>query len=412
MGYMADRLFRNEVIEASRNRLTGTVIAAVPPTSRLYTRLVAGAALLMLLLLVFGSYTMTADVRGIVAYDVGIARVYPRSAAEISAIHVKNGQHVEAGQPLVTLTIAQGQGGITSQLTQIGNQDLELERQIELAAVKASTEVAALTQQHIGLLAAISSLERQRVIATGQIRLAESAARRSERLAKESAGTQRQVEDSRSALLSRRAELEGLSEQLIVQRNTLRANEADRGRMQLEAKRTQSVLLVQRAELAQQQLVLSRNNTLVLTAPIAGTVGDISAEIGQQATPERAAASVIPSGSKLEIWFYAPSRAIGNARVGQQVRVQFDAFPYQKFGSSQGVVTEIAKIPTEPTNLDSGLKIDEPVFRIKADIIKFSPRAKADIGSMRQGMTLSGKLVLERRNLWQILFGPILEAVG
>ena len=411
-GSMADKLFRKEVIEAGRNRLTGTVVAAVPPSSRLYTRLVAGAAALLAMLFVFGSYTMTADVRGIVAYDIGIARVYPRSAAEVSAIHVKSGQRVEAGQPLVTLAIAQGQGGISSQLVQIANQDLELGRQVELAATRASSEVTALSEQHAGILAAIASLKRQRAIASDQIRLAESAARRAERLAKERAGSQRQVEDGRSALLSRRAELEGLGEQLVIQRNALKANEADHTRQMLEGQQARSVLLAQRAVLAQQGLELSRNDSLVLTAPVAGTVGDISVEIGQQATPERAAASVIPSGSKLEIWLFAPSRAVGNARPGQQVRLQFDAFPYQKFGSSQGVVTEIATVPTEPSNLDSGLKIDEPVFRIRADISSFSPRSKVDIASMRQGMTLSGKLVLERRNLWQILLGPILDTVG
>ena len=409
---MTELLFRNEVIEASRNRLTGTVIAAVPPSSRLYTRIVAGAALLLLALLLFGSYTMTADVRGIVAYDGGIARVYPRSAAEVSAIHVKSGQHVEAGQPLVTLAIAQGQGGVAPQLAQIGNQDLELGRQVALVVDQSSSEIAALSQQRVGMIAAIASLERQRTIASDQIRLAESAARRAERLAKEGAGTQRQVEDSRSALLSRRAAHEGLAEQLIVQRNALQANEADRGRQKLEAQRTQSVLLVQRAVLAQQQLELSRTDKLVLTAPVSGTVGDISVEIGQQATPERAAASIIPSDSKLEIWLYAPSRAVGNARPGQDVRLQFDAFPYQKFGSSRGVVTEIAKVPTEPSNVDTGLRITEPVFRIRTQIVEFSPRAKIDIAAMRPGMTLSGKLVMERRSFWQILLGPIFEAVG
>ena len=409
---MTELLFRNEVIEASRNRLTGTVVAAVPPSSRLYTRLAAGAALLLLALLMFGSYTMTVDVRGFVAYDGGIARVYPRSAAEVSAIHVKGGQHVDAGQPLVTLAIAQGQGGIAPQLAQIGNQDQELSRQVAIIADQTSSGMAALSQQRAGLLAAIASLERQRVIALDQIRLAESAARRAERLLKDNAGTQRQVEDSHSALLSRRAAYEGLDEQLIAQRNALQANESDRGRQQLEAQRTQSVLLAQRAVLAQQQLELSRTDKLVLTAPVAGIVGDISVEVGSQTTPNRAVASIIPANSKLEIWLYAPSRAVGNARRGQDVRVQFDAFPYQKFGSSRGVVTEVAKVPTEPSNVDAGLKIDEPVFRIRTRIVEFSPRAKVDINAVRPGMTLSGKLVMERRSLWQILFGPIFEAVG
>ena len=94
------------------------------------------------------------------------------------------------------------------------------------------------------------------------------------------------------------------------------------------------------------------------------------------------------------------------------MRLQFDAFPYQKFGSSRGVVTEIAKVPTEPSNVDPGLKFDEPVFRIRTRIVQFSPRAKVSINAIRPGMTLGGKLVMERRSFWQILLGPIFEAVG
>ena len=43
---MAEPLFRQEVIEASRERLAGTVVAAVPPSSRFYTWLVVGVVAL------------------------------------------------------------------------------------------------------------------------------------------------------------------------------------------------------------------------------------------------------------------------------------------------------------------------------------------------------------------------------
>ncbi len=75
-------------------------------------------------------------------------------------------------------------------------------------------------------------------------------------------------------------------------------------------------------------------------------------------------------------------------------------------------MTEIAKVATEPSNVDMGLKIDEPVFRIRTRIVDFSPRGEVDIAALRPGMTLSGKLVMERRSLWQILLGPIFETVG
>lgn len=406
---MQEQLFRNEVIEAGRNRLTGTVIAAVPPTSRVYTRLVLIAAAGLILFLLFASYATTAEVRGVVAYDVGVARIYSQAPAEVRAIHVRVGDRVKAGQPIMTLGLAQGQGGVAPQLGLFEEQDTELSRQLTIAETQAKSSIAALNAQSSGIRGAIGSLTRQRAIALEQLTLAESAVRRAERLASEGAGTKRQVEESRSAVLARRAEAEALDEQIIAQKSLLRANDAERERLALESQRNQSTLTLQRASLAEQKAGLARNDKLVLTAPIDGVVGDIGIEVGQQIRPDRNVATVIPQNSKLEIWFYAPTRAVGTAREGQQVRLQFDAFPFEKYGSGTGIVTEVSRVATDPANVDAGLGITEPVFRIRTALTEASAGSRIDRTQLRPGMTLSGKLQLERRRLWQVLLGPISE---
>ena len=408
---MTAQLFRREVIEAHRDRLAGTVVAAAPPSARLYTILILVIAAILVAILVFGSYATSAQVRGIVAYDAGIARVYPSAAAEIRAIHVRNGETVRAGQPLVTLSLAQGQDGVSSQLEQLANQDTELARQIELAAQIGTAEAASLTQQRISLGASIASLERQRTLAAGQVRLAEAGTRRAADLARQGAGSRRQVEDARSVLLARRSEVESLSERLIAQRELLRSTEAQASQRMLEASRTRSVLLAQRAALAEQRAGLMRTDRLVLTAPIAGEVGDVSVEIGQRARTDQSLVTIVPQASRLEIWLYAPSRAVGVTRPGQQVRLLFDAFPYQKYGASRGTVTEVSRVPTEPTSLDPGLGIEEPVFRIRVRLDEMAPRVTREGRSLRPGMTLAANLVLERRSLGEILLGPVFSAV-
>lgn len=405
-------LFRAEVIEAKRDRLEGNVIAAVPPTSRVYTILVASVMAIMIAILVFGSYATTARVRGIVAYDTGIARVYPSAAAEIRQFHVRNGDIVRAGQPLVTLSLAQGVDGVGSQLEQLTNQDAELARQIELTAQTSATEVAALDQQRASLAASITSMERQRSLATDQVALAQSNVRRATGLARQGAGSQRQVEDARSTLLGRRADAESLGERIIAQRAALRNAEAQAAQRQLEASRNRSVLLAQRASLAEQRAGLMRTDRLQLTAPIAGEVSDIGIEVGQHARTDQSLVTIIPQNSRLEIWLYAPSRAVGVTQVGQRVRVLFDAFPYQQYGAGRGTVTEVSRVPTEPTNLDPGLGIEEPVFRIRVRIDELPPRLPVERRNLRPGMTLGANLVLETRSLWQVLFGPIMGSVS
>lgn len=409
---MAEPLFRQEVIEASRERLAGTVVAAVPPSSRFYTWLVVGVVAIILLLLIFGNYASSAQVRGIVSYDSGIARVFPSDAAEIRTIHVRTGQNVAAGDPLVTLTPTQGVGGVAPQLAQLTAQDAELTRQIDLASVIGTTDTSTLQQQRTSLIEAIASLERQRTIATGQISLSDAALRRAVSLASQGAGTQRQVEDSRSMLLARRAELESIGERLIAQRETLRNTEIEVQRRSLETRQGRSVLLAQRAALAEQRALLMRSDVVTLTAPIGGTVGDVSADIGQRARPDTSLVTVVPRDSRLEVWLYAPSRAVGLSRPGQRVRLKFDSFPFEKYGVGSGVVTDVSRVPTEPGNIGVDLGFQEPVFRIRVRIDQFAPRAPTSIDALRPGMTVSASLVLERRNLWQMLFSPLREAMA
>jgi membrane fusion protein len=408
---MTVQLFRQEVIEAGRERLAGTVVAASPPRARLYVALVMLFAALLAAILVFGQYSTRAGVKGVVAYDNGIARVYPSAAAEIRQFHVRNGMIVQAGAPLVTLAIAQGEGGLSTQLAQLARQDEDLSRQQQLAASLADAEIQALERQKAGLAASVASLDRQRGLAAGQERLAQSATRRAARLAAEGAGTQRQVEDSRSSLLSHRAEIEQVGEKLILQRETLGTIDSQIVQRRLESQRSQADLAAQRAALSQQRTALGRQGEITLTAPIAGEVGDIASEVGQRARPDNSLVTIVPRGSRLEIWLYAPTRAVGFVRPGQEVRLFFDAFPYQKYGAGRGRVTAVSRVSIEPSALDPSLGIQEPVFRVRVAIEKAVPRLADGGARLRPGMTLSANLLLERRRLWEVLFNPFSSLV-
>lgn len=409
---MAEPLFRQQVIDAHRDRLAGTVIAAVPPSARLYGWLIGVAVLVLFATLTFGSYARTAPVRGVLAYDMGLARVFAADRSEVRAVHVRTGQQVQAGDPLVTLSLTQGIGGASRQLAQLDSQDAELARQMALAASIGSAESSRYSQMRQSLSESIASLERQRALAAGQVSIAEAALRRATRLAADGAGTQRQVDDSRAALLARRADYESLNERLISQRENLTNAGREVGRQALDARNSISVLAGQRAALAAQREMLARSDVLTLTAPTAGTVGDVSIEVGQRADPDTSLVTVVPTGSRLEIWLYATSRAVGFSRPRQRVRLKFDAFPFQKYGMGEAVVTDVSRVPIEPRNIGLDLGSNEPVFRIRARVEHMPARTPVPADALRPGMTISASLVLEERNLWQVLFGPLVEAMN
>ena len=404
-------LFRDEVIEARRDRLMGTVVAATPPHSRLYAWLLMLFALALVAILAFGTFATRAQVKGVVAYDSGIARVYPNTFAEIQQVHVRPGVEVVPGDPLVTISLAQGRDAIGRQLSELARQDAELGRQQGLVSSLGATQASALRQQKGSLAAAVASLERQRSLASGQIGLADAAAQRAARLAAEGAGTQRQVEDMRAQALARRTEVESITERIISQRETLQAIDAQIIQRTIEASRGGSEVAAQRAALAEQRAALLRTDRLTLAAPVAGEVGDIVAEVGQRARPDSSLVTIVPAGSRLEVWLYAPSRAIGFVREGQEVRLLFDAFPYQKYGFGRGRVTAVSRVPVEAAAIDPALEIREPVFRVRVAIQRMPREVLSSRGRLRPGMTLTADLVLERRRLWEVIFNPVAAAL-
>jgi membrane fusion protein len=403
-------LFRQEAIDAKRDRLTGAVIAATPPRSAIYFAILLLFVALIGLLLAYGQYPVRAQVRGIVAYDQGIARIHPNAAGEIRAIHVREGMRVKAGTPLITLSLAQGSGGLAPQITEMAAQDGELQQQQQLGDRLATEEVAGLERQQANVSASIASLQRQRSLAADQVRLAEAESRRAGALAREGAGSQRQVEESRAQLLARRAEVEGLTERIIAQQGTLQSARNQAAERRLAAGRSRSELAVQRAALAEQRSALSRQDTIVLTAPVDGVVEQLSAQPGQRAGPEAPLLAIVPEASRMEVWLYAPSRSAGLIQPGQEVSLLLDGFPHQSYGVGHGRISHVDSVAVDPATLGKDVAAEEPLFRVRV-AIEDLPEAASTAGRLRAGMTLTGNVILARRKLWEMLFNPFVKAL-
>jgi membrane fusion protein len=123
-------------------------------------------------------------------------------------------------------------------------------------------------------------------------------------------------------------------------------------------------------------------------------------------------AVVVPVGGKLEAELLAPSRAIGFIQPGQDVEISLQAFPYQRFGTIRGTIRTVSSTVISPTEVGfQGLRIDEPVFRIRVSLVRESMLAYGQAIPLQPGMLASAEIVFDRRNLLRWLFDPI-YAVG
>src|SRR3546814_8338912 len=113
-------------------------------------------------------------------------------------------------------------------------------------------------------------------------------------------------------------------------------------------------------ELDQRRLDIAGTRSIVLTAPIDGQVAALQSRAGQAVGPDRPVMVVLGDDARLDVELFAPSRAIGFARVGERVRLMYDAFPYQQFGTFGGTRSE-----EHTSELQSLMRISYAVFCLK-----------------------------------------------
>jgi membrane fusion protein len=159
--------------------------------------------------------------------------------------------------------------------------------------------------------------------------------------------------------------------------------------------------------LEQQRAQFQGEREFVLRAPITGVVTAVQAGIGRSAMPGRPIMTIVPAGSELRAEIYAPSRAIGLVQPGQETRLLYDAFPYQRFGSFGGRVESISRTIIDPRETDIPLKLEEPVYRISVIPDESTVEAFGQRAPLQPGMTLRANIVLERQSFLDWLLAPL-----
>jgi membrane fusion protein len=157
----------------------------------------------------------------------------------------------------------------------------------------------------------------------------------------------------------------------------------------------------------QQSARLRGERAYVIVAPIAGRVAALQTASGRAADASLPLMEIVPEGSPLHAQIYAPTRAVGFVRPGQEVRLLYDAFPYQRFGSFRGHIVSVSRAVIDPRQLVAPLHIEEAVYQI--DVVPDVQRVGAygqDL-PLQPGMTLTANIILDRRSFLDWLLTPL-----
>ena len=404
-------LFREEVFEARRTRLDGEILLSRPLRVHASVALLVCAVIGLSSWVATGRYARTEIAKGILVTDAETAKIIALHPGIVTRIAVTEGQTVRRGQLLATVQVdqqyAEGSSAAQEGLNAINAQQKIGTRQVLAAQVRGQSE-------RVGLAATIASSRAQYISVEGQIAIQKNvlqslsnAYERYKPIAAKGFISQTQMDMREQQILGARQQLSQLQQQLIILETSgveaaaqLKKSAAEEDTQANSARSSVEGLRAQRSQLRAQQFY-------VLAAPIDGVVTALQSGVGRTVDASVPLMTVVPAQAVVHADLYAPSRAIGFVHRGEEVRLLYDAFPYERFGSFKGTIRSVSRVALDPRQLDSPFKIDEPVYRVSVTPEAQRVNGYGDAIKLQPGMTLSANIILERRTFLEWVLEPL-----
>jgi membrane fusion protein len=407
-------LFRQEALDFHRhNSEWGKVAQLQPPAIKVTAWFITVAVTLIISLLFLGQYSRKETVIGYLTPTSGTSKVFVPQLGIIREIHIKEGQQVRQGQPLLTIDTdqiaANGLDVNATMLETLRSQKDLLTGQIAAEEQRTKSERERLAAMINGIEIEISQLEAQLKIQGERIRVEEEFVRSAAQLRKEGYMADADLKRRQVALLEQKQNLNSLNQQIAARQNQL--TETRYSHQQLPTVMAGKIQGL-RSELAtteQRMAEISGRRAYIIRAPTAGRVSTLQATVGQFADPRRLQMEIVPNESVLQAELFVPTRAIGFVQPGQEVRILYDAFPYQQFGTYSGRVLNISQTIVTRSDTFGPIELKEPAYRVTARLDRPDIDAYGKKIQLQADMLLRADIILEKRSLIRWLLDPLLS---
>jgi membrane fusion protein len=413
---MSTSLFRQEAIDHQRFRIWGEVTIALPNSYALFTGFIALSVLAMALFIATRSYARKEHAVGFLVATEGIARITPPRDGTITAVRVSEGQHVERGAPLLTVTGAEtsdrGENIDDAKATRLREQRDRLRDQIRLERQKSEAEEQRLDSQIQGALEEITALARQQTIQADRIEIARRQLAGAVELAGKGYLSQVEMRRRQDARLAEMQNESSLAKELAGKQAALSQLRNAQQQLPIATAQRVSQLEASIAELEVRSKEIEGRRGYLLSAPISGRVSALQAWVGKLAEPKMPALSIVPDGDVLEAELLVPARAIGFVAPGQTVYISYDTFPFQQFGFARGTVRTVSHTLLKPDEIVGPVLLREPFYRVGVALERQTMRADGAELPLQPDLHLQADILFDRRTLLAWIFDPLLSAWG
>jgi HlyD family secretion protein len=209
----------------------------------------------------------------------------------------------------------------------------------------------------------------------------------------------------------------------------IRGNQADYEHKVDKARADQQVFVEEFRRTAYQELVetLAKRNSaaeelkkvelrrqlIMLSAPADAIVLEIANRtIGSVVREAETLFVLVPRDVPLQAEINVEGKDIGQVAVGQSVRIKFEAFPFQKYGTGTGAVRVVSQDTFAPdTKGEATHRAPAPYYRVLVDVIDTKLRLQPERIQMIPGMAVTAELKAGRRSVISYFLYPLLRGL-
>nr|WP_249809782.1 HlyD family type I secretion periplasmic adaptor subunit [Bradyrhizobium sp. 139] len=369
--------------------------------------------------------------------------VQPLETSVIREIHVKTGDRVNRGDVLATLDPTFSQADLDQLRGKLAGFDASIDR---LGAELNGTEYAVQElanadqilqgrlslQRRAAYEAQIQNYDAQIASARANLKTAQN----EEAVLLERLDTMRSIEAMRTTLMdkevgSRLNFLLSRDARLEVESNLarVRGNIADTTHRLDKARADQKVFAEEFRRATYQELVETlpkrngaaeelkkaelRRQLIVLQAPADAVVLDIANRtVGSVVREAETLFVLVPRDVPLQAEVNVEGRDIGQVALGQAVRIKFEAFPFQKYGTATGEIRVISQDTFSPDPKAEGARrAPAPYYRVLVDLSDTHLRLLPERIQLIPGMAVTAEMKVGKRTVISYFLYPLLRGL-
>jgi membrane fusion protein, hemolysin D len=155
-----------------------------------------------------------------------------------------------------------------------------------------------------------------------------------------------------------------------------------------------------------------RRQLIELKAPADGVVLEVADRtVGSVVREAETLFVLVPRDVPLQAEVKVEGKDVGRVAVGQPVRLKFEAFPFQKYGTGKGVVRVVSQDSFATNPKGEAERQSGPYYRVLVDVTDMHLKAPANLVRMIPGMAVTAEMRTGDRRVISYFLYPLLRGL-